>query len=118
MQNFLISALCFPVLLCAQDLKEFEKNVTEFDLPNGMHFIVLERHQAPVVSFYAHVNSGSTDDPGGKSGLAHMLKIWLNLESILKTQNLLQSHRLSNPLLIFQDYFRGNDEVQTGFLLI
>ncbi len=74
MRNYLLCALCFPVLLCAQDLKEFEKNVTEFDLPNGMHFIVLERHQAPVVSFYAHVNSGSTDDPGGKSGLAHMFE--------------------------------------------
>ena len=74
MRHYLLFALCFPVLLCAQDLKEFEKNVTEFDLPNGMHFIVLERHQAPVVSFYAQVNSGSTDDPGGKSGLAHMFE--------------------------------------------
>ena len=74
MRHYLLSALYLPVLLCAQDLKEFEKNVSEFDLPNGMHFIVLERHQAPVVSFYAHVNSGSTDDPGGKSGLAHMFE--------------------------------------------
>ncbi len=74
MRHYLLSLLCFPVLLCAQDLKEFEKNVTEFDLPNGMHFIVLERHQAPVVSFYAQVNSGSTDDPAGKSGLAHMFE--------------------------------------------
>jgi len=74
MRNLFLFTLCLPVLLCAQDLKEFEKNVTEFDLPNGMHFIVLERHQAPVISFYAHVNSGSTDDPAGKSGLAHMFE--------------------------------------------
>ena len=74
MRNYLLYVLCLPVLLCSQDLKEFEKNVTEFDLPNGMHFIVLERHQAPVVSFYAHVNTGSTDDPAGKSGLAHMFE--------------------------------------------
>ena len=58
----------------AQSLKEFEKKVTEFDLPNGMHFIVLERHQAPVTSFYMHINSGSVNDPGGRTGLAHMFE--------------------------------------------
>src|ERR1700693_4780053 len=56
----------------AQDLKEFEKRVTEFTLANGMHFIVLERHQAPVVSFHTYVNAGSVDDPKGGPGLAHM----------------------------------------------
>ena len=32
----------------AQSLKDFEKRVTEFTLPSGMHFIILERHDAPV----------------------------------------------------------------------
>ena len=58
----------------AQSLKDFEKGVTEFSLPNGMHFIVLERHQAPVVSFHSYVNAGSVDDPAGKTGLAHMFE--------------------------------------------
>lgn len=58
----------------AQDLKEFEKRVTEFTLANGMHFIVLERHEAPVVSFHTYVNAGSVDDPEGKTGLAHMFE--------------------------------------------
>lgn len=62
------------VLLQAQDLKEFEKRVTEFTLPNGMHFIVLERHEAPVVSFHTYVNAGSVDDPKGRTGLAHMFE--------------------------------------------
>ena len=69
---------CFATLLAfvlpAQSLKDFEKNVTEFDLPNGMHFIVLERHQAPVTSFYMHINSGAVNDPGGRTGLAHMFE--------------------------------------------
>jgi len=39
-----------------------------------MHFIVLERHQAPVVSFHTYVNAGSVDDPEGKTGLAHMFE--------------------------------------------
>src|SRR6266849_1930525 len=58
----------------AQSLKDFEKRVTEFTLPNGMHFIVLERHDAPVVSFHSYVNAGSVDDPGGATGLAHMFE--------------------------------------------
>ncbi|MHC4362767.1 MAG: hypothetical protein ACYSTZ_08070, partial [Planctomycetota bacterium] len=34
----------------AQDLAEFEKRMTEFTLDNGLKFLVLERHEAPVVS--------------------------------------------------------------------
>jgi predicted Zn-dependent peptidase len=58
----------------AQSLAEFEKRVTEFTLPNGMHFVVLERHQTPVVSFHTYVNGGSVDDPKGRTGLAHMFE--------------------------------------------
>ena len=67
-------ALTLVVALRAQDLKEFEKRVTEFTLANGMHFIVLERHDAPVVSFHSYVNAGSVDDPGGETGIAHMFE--------------------------------------------
>ncbi|MGA3042450.1 MAG: pitrilysin family protein, partial [Bryobacteraceae bacterium] len=63
-----------PLLLAAQNLHEFEKNVTEFTLANGLHFIVVERHEAPVVSFHTYVNSGSVDDPAGATGIAHMFE--------------------------------------------
>src|SRR5689334_2465744 len=63
-----------PVLLAGQSLKDFEKKVTEFTLPNGLHFILIERHEAPVVSFHTYVNVGSVDDPGGETGLAHMFE--------------------------------------------
>ncbi len=66
--------LLVPCLLLAQNLQEFAKKVTEFTLANGLHFIVLERHEAPVVSFNTYVNAGSVDDPGGKTGLAHMFE--------------------------------------------
>jgi len=66
--------LLLGALLPGQNLEEFEKRVTEFTLDNGMHFIVIERHQAPVVSFHALVNSGAVNDPGGKTGLAHMFE--------------------------------------------
>jgi len=63
-----------PLCLSAQDLKEFEKKVTEFTLGNGLHFIVLRRPEAPVASMVAYVNVGSANDPAGKTGLAHMLE--------------------------------------------
>ena len=63
-----------PALAAAQYLEEFEKRVTEFTLDNGMHFIVAERRQAPVVSFHAYVNAGAVNDPSGKTGLAHMFE--------------------------------------------
>src|SRR5579863_10607268 len=63
-----------PSLLAAQNLKEFEKKVTEFTLPNGLHFTIVERHEAPVVSFHTYVNAGSADDPSGETGLAHMFE--------------------------------------------
>jgi len=69
-------AVCtlLPAVVCAQDLKEFEKRVTEFTLANGLHFITVERHEAPVVSFHTYVNAGAVDDPQGKTGLAHMFE--------------------------------------------
>ena len=71
----LCAALLLGLLvLPAQVLKEFEKKVTEFTLPNGLHFIVAERHEAPVVSFHTYVNAGSVDDPSGVTGIAHMFE--------------------------------------------
>src|SRR5712691_3263298 len=66
--------LFIPGLLCAQSLKDFEKKVTEFTLANGLHFLVIERHEAPVVSFHTYVDAGSADDPSGRTGLAHMFE--------------------------------------------
>src|SRR5258706_11452434 len=66
--------LLFPALLAAQSLQDFEKKVTEFALPNGMRFLIIERHGAPVVSFNTYVNAGSVDDPSGQSGIAHMFE--------------------------------------------
>jgi predicted Zn-dependent peptidase len=63
-----------PALLAAQSLQDFEKKVTRFTLPNGLTFILIERHDAPVVSFHTYVNVGSVDDPTGRTGLAHMFE--------------------------------------------
>ena len=39
-----------------------------------MHFIILERHDAPVVSFHSYVNAGTVNDPSGETGIAHMFE--------------------------------------------
>jgi predicted Zn-dependent peptidase len=71
--KFAVLLLC-PLTLAAQSLNDFEKRVTEFTLANGLHFIIFERHEAPVVSFHSYVNAGSVDDPSGETGIAHMFE--------------------------------------------
>jgi predicted Zn-dependent peptidase len=61
-------------ILAAQSLQDFEKRITEFTLSNGLHFIVMERHEAPVVSFHMHVDVGAANDPASASGTAHMFE--------------------------------------------
>lgn len=55
-------------------LERLRDQVTEFQLDNGMTFIVLERHEAPVVSFVTYANVGGVDEPEGKTGVAHFLE--------------------------------------------
>ena len=50
------------------------QKVTEFRLDNGLKFIVLERHQAPVVSFLTYADVGGVNEPIGKTGVAHFLE--------------------------------------------
>src|ERR1700731_4133163 len=73
MCKFVVLLLC-PLALVAQSLQDFEKRITEFTLANGLHFIIFERHEAPVVSFHSYVNAGSVNDPSGETGIAHMFE--------------------------------------------
>jgi predicted Zn-dependent peptidase len=50
------------------------QNITEFQLENGMKFIVLERHQAPIIAFLTYADVGGVDEPDGKTGVAHFLE--------------------------------------------
>src|SRR6202522_221815 len=67
---------CF--LLCSlavgQDLTSFEKRTTVKKLSNGLTVVICERPEAPVFSFFTHVDAGSVQDPMGKTGLAHMFE--------------------------------------------
>jgi len=67
-------AVVVPQSAQAQDLAEFERRMTEFTLDNGLKFLVLERHEAPVVSFHTYADVGSVDELKGITGLAHLFE--------------------------------------------
>jgi predicted Zn-dependent peptidase len=58
----------------SQSLEDFEEKTTEFTLENGMKFIVVERHDVPIVSFQTYTDVGSVDEDSGATGLAHMFE--------------------------------------------
>jgi len=70
--GLLLLALTLP--LAAQDLASFEKRVTVKTLPNGLTVLILRRPEAPVFSFFTMVDTGSSQDPLSKTGLAHMME--------------------------------------------
>ena len=64
-----------PVVSTSQDLlQQFEDRVTTFTLDNGLTFLVIERPEAPVVSFHTYADVGSVDEPSGQTGIAHMFE--------------------------------------------
>ncbi|HYL93300.1 MAG TPA: pitrilysin family protein [Alphaproteobacteria bacterium] len=67
-------AFLLTATLSAQDLASFEKRITVKTLPNGLTAIVMERHEAPVFSFFAHVDVGAAQEVDGITGLAHMFE--------------------------------------------
>jgi predicted Zn-dependent peptidase len=61
-------------LAASQDVASFEKRVTVKKLPNGLTLLICERPEAPVFSFFTLVDAGSSQDPMGETGLAHMFE--------------------------------------------
>ncbi|HEY9606258.1 MAG TPA: pitrilysin family protein [Allocoleopsis sp.] len=72
------------------------QRVTEFQLDNGIKFIVLERHEAPVVSFLTYADVGGANEPDGKTGVAHFLE---HLAFKGTTQIGTQDYQAEKPLL-------------------
>ena len=56
------------------EFTELENAVTEAKLDNGLTVLVMERHEAPVVSFITLADVGGVDDPKEYTGLAHMFE--------------------------------------------
>lgn len=76
---FVLAVLLLVPTVSAQSeadrlLEEFEDNVTTFTLDNGLTFVIVERHEAPVVSFHTYADVGAVDEEQGQSGLAHIFE--------------------------------------------
>ena len=76
-RRILPALVCLAVLAglaSAQNLASFEKRITVKKLPNGLTLLICERPEAPVFSFFTHVDVGSVQEVPGITGLAHMFE--------------------------------------------
>jgi predicted Zn-dependent peptidase len=90
-------------------LERVIKQMTEFRLDNGMKFLVLERHQAPVISFVTYADVGGVDEPEGKTGVAHFLE---HLAFKGTTRIGTKDYKVEKPLLDRLD--RLADQIQSA----
>ena len=67
-----VSAAVFTPSPCGS--QSLEEKVTQFTLANGMRFIVVERHVAPVFFVAMAFNVGSINEIDGKTGISHLLE--------------------------------------------
>jgi predicted Zn-dependent peptidase len=69
-----VGIVCVGFQAAAQDLASFEKRLTQQRLANGLTFLIYERSEAPVVSFFTYVDVGAAQEVPGITGLAHMFE--------------------------------------------
>lgn len=63
-----------PAFSVTPYLEKVMNQVSTFRLSNGLQLIILENHEAPVVSFVTYANVGGVDEEAGKTGIAHFLE--------------------------------------------
>ncbi|UCH98375.1 MAG: insulinase family protein, partial [Candidatus Aminicenantes bacterium] len=56
------------------DFSKIKDNISEFTLPNGLKFILLEDHSVPIATFMTYVNVGGSDERIGIWGISHFLE--------------------------------------------
>lgn len=61
-------------LFCAAEAQASIFEAQTFTLDNGLQVVVIENHRAPIVTQMLWYKTGATDDPSGKSGIAHVLE--------------------------------------------
>lgn len=66
--------ILYAATLYAAGFEDIEQKIREHVLSNGMKFIILERHEAPVFSGHIYVNVGGADEFIGNTGIAHVFE--------------------------------------------
>jgi predicted Zn-dependent peptidase len=72
--RLVLLVLALAASLPAQNVASFEKRITVKKLANGLTVLIMERPEAPVFSFYTHVDAGGAQESVGNTGLAHMFE--------------------------------------------
>ncbi|MEW6433797.1 MAG: pitrilysin family protein [Myxococcota bacterium] len=67
----MIAALALGFALVTGGLSD---QVHELTLPNGMRWLVVERHDAPVFTGFVRLRVGGADEAPGQTGLAHLFE--------------------------------------------
>ncbi|MEK6757173.1 MAG: pitrilysin family protein [Bacteroidota bacterium] len=70
----LLCLLVLPWLWGQDGFKAVQNQVVEYKLKNGLKFLILPRHEAPVVSFNTYANVGAVNESRGITGLAHIFE--------------------------------------------
>src|ERR1700747_2670012 len=109
---FFFLAVVSRSLATAQDLSAFDKRTTVKTLPNGLTVVILERPEAPVFSFFTHVDAGSVQDPMGKTGLAHMFEhmAFKGTDKIGTTDYPAEKAALEKVEVAYANYIRERDK--------
>lgn len=104
----LIAAFVLPVAAQQDLIASFEKRITLTKLPNGLTILVCERPEAPVFSFFTHVDAGSANDPQSETGLAHMFEhmAFKGTDKIGTTNYAAEKAALAKVEKIYADYNR------------
>jgi len=55
-------------------LERVKDRITEYELDNGMKFLILPEAEAPVISFVTYADVGGANEEEGKTGAAHFLE--------------------------------------------
>ncbi|HEY6764638.1 MAG TPA: pitrilysin family protein [Candidatus Sulfotelmatobacter sp.] len=107
-----ISITRFWTAAAAQDVASLEKRLTVNKLPNGLTLLVCERAEAPVFSFFTLVDAGSTQDPMGETGLAHMFEhmAFKGTDKIGTTNYALEKVALAKVEVVYAAYIRERDK--------
>ena len=78
MKKRIIGLLTLAVLLCVLQTtgmaETLEEKVREFKLDNGLTFLVVERHEAPVAFMATLFNVGSANERPNITGISHLLE--------------------------------------------
>jgi predicted Zn-dependent peptidase len=76
LRSFLVLAVLVLLTgaLSAQSFEGVKKQIRTHVLPNGMKFIVLERHDVPVAAFHVYADVGSANESYGITGISHILE--------------------------------------------